>query len=239
MWDDARALNFLASLGYALVGLLLVSTVLWRLAQLDDFAVREINVVGDTAHLTREQVETVVFRHLRGNFFTMDLESARDAFQKLPWVRRVEVSRRWPDGIEFAVEEHTPLARWGESALVNEYGEVFEGASNHRLPVFRGPEGSAQEVVQRYVDFERVLAGVGRRIAEISLSPRRAWRLRLDDATVIELGREQAEQRLATFVAAYGRSVGLLDASALHVDLRYANGFAIRTKAIRRSDRRA
>lgn len=239
MWDDARALNFLASLGYALAGLLLACAVLWRVAQLDDFAVREVGIVGDVAHLTREQVETVVFRHLRGNFFTMDLESARDAFEKLPWVRRVEVSRRWPDRIEFAVEEHRPLARWGESALVNEYGEVFEGASNHRLPVFSGPEGSAQEVVQRYIDFERLLAAVGRRIAEISLSPRRAWRLRLDDATVIELGRDEVEQRLATFVAAYDRSVGRLDAAALHVDLRYANGFAIRTKAIRRSDKRA
>jgi cell division protein FtsQ len=222
MWDDARALNVLASLGYALAGLLLAGGILWRVAQ-----------------LTREQVETVAFRHLRGNFFTMDLESARDAFEKLPWVRRVEVSRRWPDRIEFAVEEHRPLARWGESALVNEYGEVFEGASNHRLPVFSGPEGSAQEVVQRYIDFERTLAVIGRRIEKADLSRRRAWRLKLDDDTVIELGRDDVDNRLATFVEAYVRSVGQLDISALHVDVRYANGFAIRANTIRRSDRGA
>jgi cell division protein FtsQ len=239
MWDDARALNVLASLGYALAGLLLAGGILWRVAQLDNFAVREIRIVGDAAHLTREQVETVAFRHLRGNFFTMDLESARDAFEKLPWVRRVEVSRRWPDRIEFAVEEHRPLARWGESALVNEYGEVFEGASNHRLPVFSGPEGSAQEVVQRYIDFERTLAVIGRRIEKTDLSRRRAWRLKLDDDTVIELGRDDVDNRLATFVEAYVRSVGQLDISALHVDVRYANGFAIRANTIRRSDRGA
>jgi cell division protein FtsQ len=239
MWDDARALNVLASLGYALAGLLLAGGILWRVAQLDNFAVREIRIVGDAAHLTREQVETVAFRHLRGNFFTMDLESARDAFEKLPWVRRVEVSRRWPDRIEFAVEEHRPLARWGESALVNEYGEVFEGASNHRLPVFSGPEGSAQEVVQRYIDFERTLAVIGRRIEKADLSRRRAWRLKLDDDTVIELGRDDVDNRLATFVEAYVRSVGQLDISALHVDVRYANGFAIRANTIRRSDRGA
>ena len=239
MWDDARALNVLASLGYALAGLLLAGGIFWRLAQLENFAVREIRIVGDAAHLTREQVATVAFRHLRGNFFTMDLESARDAFKKLPWVRRVEVSRRWPDRIEFAVEEHRPLARWGESALVNEYGEVFEGASNHRLPVFSGPEGSAQEVVQRYIDFERTLAVIGRRIEKADLSRRRAWRLKLDDDTVIELGRDDVDKRLATFVEAYVRSAGQLDISALHVDLRYANGFAVRANAIRRSDRGA
>jgi cell division protein FtsQ len=239
MWDDARALNVLASAGYALSGLLLAGAIVWRVAQLDNFAVREIGIVGDVAHLTRDQVETVVFRHLRGNFFTMDLDSARIAFEKLPWVRRVEISRRWPDRIEFAVEEHRPLARWGQSALVNEYGEVFQGASNHRLPVFNGPDGSAQELVQRYVDFERDLAAIGRRIAEISLSPRGAWRMKLDDATLIELGRDNVEQRLTNFVAAYERSVGKLGASALHVDLRYANGFAIRANATRRSDKRA
>jgi cell division protein FtsQ len=239
MWDDARALNALASAGYAAAGLLLACAILWRVAQLDHFAVREITISGDAAHLTLDQVEAVAFRHLRGNFFTMDLESARDAFEKLPWVRQVEVSRRWPDRIEFEVEEHQPLARWGESALVNEYGEVFQGASNRRLPVFSGPEGSAQEVVQRYVDFERTLATVGRRIEEVRLSPRRAWRLKLDDSTVIELGRDNMGQRLATFVAAYGRGVGLPAGPALHVDLRYANGFAVRARAITRSDRRA
>jgi cell division protein FtsQ len=239
MWDDTRALNALASAGYAAAGLLLAGAILWRVAQLEHFAVCEVAVTGDAAHLTRDQVETVVFRHLRGNFFTMDLESARDAFEKLPWVRRVEVSRRWPDRIEFAVEEHQPLARWGETALVNEYGEVFEGASNSRLPVFSGPEGSAQEVVQRYIDFERTLAAVGRRIDEVRLSPRRAWRLKLDDATVIELGRDNVEQRLAVFVAAYGRAIEAPVGPGLHVDLRYANGFAVRARAITRSDRRA
>ncbi len=239
MWDDTRALNLLASLGLAAAGVLLACGILGRLAQMDNFAVREIRIVGEVMHLTHEQVEAVVLRNLRGNFFTMDLESARDAFEKLPWVRRVDVSRRWPDRIEFAVEEHRPLARWGESALVNEYGEVFEGASNRRLPVFTGPEGSAQEVVQRYVDFEQTLAAAGRRIEEIDLSPRRAWQLKLDDSSMIELGRDDVAQRLATFVMAYDRSVGQLGAAALHVDLRYPNGFAIRAKAIKRGDRRA
>jgi cell division protein FtsQ len=34
---------------------------------------------------------------LRGNFFTVDLEAVKETFEKLPWVRKAEVRRRWPD----------------------------------------------------------------------------------------------------------------------------------------------
>jgi cell division protein FtsQ len=223
---------------FALAATLLLYGLLWRASQANAFAVRHIDITGDTSHLTRRQVEAVVFGHLRGTFFNMDLESARDAFSKLPWVRQVQVRRRWPDRIEFTVEEHRPLARWGSTALVNEYGEVFEGASNGTLPKFQGPEGSAQEVVQRYVDLGRELEGIGRTIEEVRLSSRRAWRLTLDDGMVIELGREDIEARLTTFVAAYQR-IGQFEGGVTRVDLRYANGFAVRSGANKRTGGRA
>ena len=238
MWNSLRALNLAGAMCFALAATLLLYGLLWRAAQSDAFAVRHIDVTGDTSHLTRQQVEAVVFGHVRGTFFSMDLQSARDAFSKLPWVRQVQVRRRWPDRIEFAVEEHRPLARWGSTALVNEYGEVFEGASNVTLPRFEGPEGSAQEVVQHYVDLGRALEGIGRRIDEMRLSPRRAWRLKLDDGMVIELGREDIDARLTTFVAAYQR-IGQLQGGVARVDLRYANGFAVRSGANKRTGGRA
>jgi cell division protein FtsQ len=44
----------------------------------------------------------------------------------------------------------------------------------------------------------------------------------------LELGREQIEARLARFVEAYSRTLGKLDRHIDYVDLRYANGFAVR-----------
>jgi cell division protein FtsQ len=219
--------------------LLVVGTAAWRLAQLDTFAIRQIDVSGDTRHLTREQVQAVVFLHLRGTFFTMNLESAREAFQKLPWVRRVEVRRRWPDRIEFSVEEHQALARWGDTALVNRYGEVFEGASNSELPVLRGPADSAPEMVERYFEMGRTLSVISGAIAELRLSERRAWSLTLKDGTLIELGRDDLAQRLAGFVAAYQSVAERIKGRLLLVDLRYANGFAVRVRNNKSSEARA
>ena len=111
------------------------------------------------AHVTRAQVEAIVKRELRGNFFTLDLAAARGAFERLPWVRRVAVRRHWPDRLEVALEEHVPLARWGERALVNTHGEVFAGAYDGELPVFSGPAGTAKEIAIQYQYFRRTLAG--------------------------------------------------------------------------------
>jgi cell division protein FtsQ len=239
MWDNARALNRLSGVVFASTILMLVCAMAWRVAHFDAFSVREINVVGDVTHVTRVQVETIVFDELEGTFFTVDLSAAKAAFEKLPWVRKVDVRRRWPNQLEVAVEEHRELARWGNSALVNRYGEVFEGASNNRLPQFEGPDGSCIEVTRNYILFDEALGRIGRRVEAVQVSERRAWRVRLDDGTVIELGRDGVIPRLSNFVAAYGRSVARLEGGARHVDLRYANGFTVRVKGLHWGDTRA
>src|SRR6185295_318888 len=150
MWDDAAALKVISNLLFAIAAGLLLYGAVHYLVHLPIFPLRDIQVTGDVAHVTREQVEAVVTSELRGNFFTVDLTQARAAFEKLPWVRKVNVRRQWPGRLEFAVEEHRPLARWGSTALVSAQGEVFEAAINTTLPVLQGPEGSAPEVVSRF-----------------------------------------------------------------------------------------
>lgn len=233
MWDNAAALrttaNFLIAVatGLALYGLAVF------VMHLPIFPLREIRVSGETAHLTQEQVQAVAARELRGNFFTVDLAAARAGFEKLPWVREVNVRRQWPDRIEVTMEEHRPLARWGSTALVDAQGEVFEAAINSTLPVFVAPDDMAPEVVSRFVEFERTLAPISKKVVQIHVSARRAWQIKLDDGSLIELGRDNLDTRLATFVAAFDRTAGRLPPGPMHVDLRYSNGFAVRSPGMK------
>jgi cell division protein FtsQ len=239
MWDNAATLNRSANLLHGAAALLIFYGCIQYVVHLPVFPLREIRVIGDVGHVTNEQVAAVIARELRGNFFTVDLAQAREAFEKLPWVRKVNVRRQWPDRLEIEVEEHQPLARWGSTALVNAHGEVFEAAISSKLPVFFGPEGTAVEVVARYAEFDRLLAPIGRKVALMTLSARRAWQLRLDDGMVLQLGRENLEARLAGFVSAYQRTVARLPQPPSHVDLRYSNGFAVRTPGLKWDARKA
>jgi len=233
MWDKPQLLLWVANMLYALAALLLAYAVLFLVVHLPVFPLREVKVTGPLAHVTRDQVQLIVKRELKGNFFTLDLEHAKSAFQKLPWVRSVSVRRRWPDRLEVAVEEHVALARWGSMALVNTRGELFGGASGNDLPMFIGPSGSEKELAQRYGQFRQALAPLGLAPSQVVLSPRRAWQLRLDNGLTVELGREQVEPRLAKFVRVYGQTLAKLDRPVQYVDLRYPNGFAVRMPAPR------
>jgi len=233
LWDAPELINAAAGALFA-VAIVLGLGVAWlALLRQPVFPLREVRLMERPAHVTAEQVEAVVRSELRGNFFTLDLAAARAAFERLPWVRRVEVRRQWPDRLEVAMEEHVPLARWGSRELVNVHGEVFRGAYEGALPVFDGPAGTSKEIAIQYEYFRRSLAAIGQVPAHVRVSPRRAWQVRLQSGLILELGREQVEARLARFIGAYERTVGQLGRRLDYVDLRYPNGFAVRVSGLK------
>ena len=228
MWDRPDVLTRLADLLVTVAVLLAIYGAVHFAVHLPLFPLREVRVASALTHVTGEDLGAMMQREVKGNFFTLDLAATRAAFEKLPWVRKVEVRRHWPARLDVTVEEHAPLARWGNRALVNTHGEVFEAAYDGDLPVFVGPTGSAKEIAIQYEYFRRSLAAIGKTPVQVLLSPRRAWEVRLDGGPTLELGREQVEARLARFVAAYSRTLGRLERRIDYVDLRYANGFAVR-----------
>ena len=234
MWDKPRVLSASANALFAVAGLLALY-IAWTLAtRLPVFALREVTVSSRLTHVTREQIEGVVQRELKGNFLTVDLAATRAAFQKLPWVRQTDVRRQWPARLDIAIEEHVPLAHWGNTALVNTHGEVFTAAYGGELPLFIGPEGASREMTIQYRYFIRTLEAIGQTPVQVRVSPRRAWQVKLQSGLTLELGREQVETRLARFVAAHDRTLGRLGRRVEHVDLRYANGFAVRVPELAR-----
>ena len=238
MWDNPRLLNLVANLLFGVAALLFGLAALQMLVRSPLFPVREVEVQGPLKHAARADLEHAA-AGLGGNFFALDLRAVRARFEQVPWVRHVDVRRVWPDRVEARVEEHVALARWGDDALVNTFGEKFSGKNTEALPMLAGPVGSEALVAERYRRFTEVLAPLGESVERVVLTPRHAWQLRLASGLTLELGRdgsETVEQRLARFVAVFPETLGRLakrDAASLpqrftHVDLRYPNGFALR-----------
>ena len=233
MWDNHQSLDLLANWLFALAAVMAIYLISYWAIHLPALPLQEMNIRGSNGdgrlqHVTREQIDSVVRSEEMGNFLTVDLEATRKAFDKLPWVRAVSVRRIWPRGLEVTLEEHVALARWGSDALVSTQGEIFNAASDERLPVFEGPPESSGDMVRQYDVFNKLLQPLELSIGQMSLSPRRAWRVHLNSGLVLELGREQVEARLARFVLLHDRSVAQLNQRLSYVDLRYPGGFAAR-----------
>jgi len=228
MWDNAALLRSIANglFGFSVCAVLYGSVrYVTHLPGL--FPLHSVRLMDAPQRVDQADVLEVVRNDVKGNFFTVDIGQLRQSLEKVPWVRGVDIRREFPSRLEVQLDEHQALARWNNSALVNSQGEVFAAESKQALPEFTGPDGSAAEVTQYYTQFEQQLAGLNLQVKEIVLTPRHAWQLHLSNGMVLELGREDMQQRLERFVKVYPHSLAAIQSRVKYVDLRYRNGFAV------------
>lgn len=241
MWNKPQLMTAVSDLLFvAAAAALLVALVLWG-ARLPIFPLREVVVTHELREVRRSEVEQSLAGRLRGNFFSINLENLRQSLEQLPWVRHAEVRRQWPSRIEVSIEEHLPVAFWGNTTgqLVNSYGEVFAASLSVEptvpMPILIGPLGLAPEMLEYYEQAGEVLKPLGRTPSTLTVSPRLALQLRLDDGMVVELGRQQAKtpvrERLERFVEYYPSVLAAARQRPSVVDMRYPNGFALRVAA--------
>ncbi|MDD5299636.1 MAG: cell division protein FtsQ/DivIB [Gallionella sp.] len=232
MWDNAPLLRNIANALFAFsVFAALYGAVYYAVHLPGLFPLHSVRLNTAPQRVAAPEVLQVVRNEVQGNFFTVDIRRLRQALEKLPWVRSVSIRREFPHRLAVQLEEHQALARWNNSALVNRQGEIFVAESEQALPGFIGQASDSMEVTQRYAQFSQQLAALNLQVAQLALSPRHAWQMRLSNGMVLELGREDMQQRLARFVAGYPHIAMYMAEGkdrVKHVDLRYRNGFSVR-----------
>jgi len=226
MWDNHRLLGATANFLFGVSVLMLMAGAIRHVLHLPEFSLTSVELVAAPQHVPEELVAMVVREQVSGNFFTVDLEKVRKGFETLPWVRKVSVRRKFPWGLQVEMEEHVALARWNKTALVNTHGEVFMAQDKELLPEFIGQPDTAMQVTKLYEELNEVLMPIQQQIVQISLSPRFAWQIKLNDGMELELGREEMQARVARFVKVYPYSLAVNSQMVRRVDLRYRNGFA-------------
>lgn len=161
---------------------------------------------------------------------SVDLDAVAAAIKEIPWVDRASVARSWPRGLRVHVLEQRPVARWGETGLVNLRGEVFVHDLRHvpaELPELVGPPGYESQMTGRYLAAQPRLEEAGMRVTRMQLDERGAWEVALDNGVTLRLGRQSVDERFERFMAAAVRIVATRSPEIAYVDMRYANGFAI------------
>ena len=259
---DIRLMNttaaVLAAIGVAaLAGMLL----LWAVRH-PAFAVRSIRIDGDLAHNSVLTIRANATPRLAGNFFTLDLATARLAFESVPWVRHAVVKRVWPNRLAVQLEEHRPVALWAEltgsdargsnargaharsadleaDKLVNSHGEVFEAnlgdVEDDALPTLRGPQASAPHMLMLLGRLQPVFGALDAHIDALELSGRGSWRVELDTGAQVELGRgtdDEVIERTKVFTATLTQVTQRYQRALQYADLRHNEGYAVRLKGV-------
>jgi cell division protein FtsQ len=242
---DVRLMNVTAlSLSAVFVVLLTGALVAWA-ARSTLFSIGSIEVTGDVEHHNALTLRANVAPRLGGTFFTMDLAQVRQTFESVPWVRRAQVRREFPNRLKVKLQEHHAVAYWGpdgESRLLNNFGEVFEAnvgeVDQDSLPRLNGPDGQAAQVLTMYQVLKPLFEGLEMVPEQLELTGRGSWVVTLDSGAEIALGRgNQAEveartqrflKTLTQVTAQYGRKPEALESA----DLRHQDGYALRLRGV-------
>ncbi len=198
---------------------------------LNAIPVEHIIVAGNLQHTKTEALEELIRPALVGGFLNVDLDYVRTQLQSLPWVHEVSVRRRWPNALELQVVEQLPIARWGTDGFLNHEGVVFQSHGGEDdwsgLPVLRGPQESAGELMAIYQRIMAVLAPCDLIVQELAIDDRGQVEVELRGGMRLVLGGRDHVERLRRFVALYRIDPGRHATLFSRVDLRYQNGLAI------------
>jgi cell division protein FtsQ len=236
---DIRLMNTVATVLWAAFALALVAAGVAWLARQPVFAIRAIHIEGGVERSSPATIRANAAPRLAGNFFTMNLEATRQAFEAVPWVRQATVRRVWPDRLAVRLEEHRAAALWRGERLVNAQGEVFDAnlgdIEDEVLPELDGPEGTAASMLAMLRRIGPLLERAQGRVSALSLSGRGSWRVELDTGAQIELGRggeDEVAARVERFVRTLPQVTDRWQRPLQYADLRHAGGYAVRLQGV-------
>jgi cell division protein FtsQ len=234
---DIRIMNWVASvLGWMLAVMVLSACGIWVVRH-PAWMVRTVEMRGQLQHQTEVNFRSYLAARLNSHFLTLKLSDVQQQLESVPWVRKATVQRAFPNKLIATIEEHQPMAWWGNvgsGQWVNTHGELFETSSEDdavadTLPELAGPPDRALAVKDMFEQLSPLCRPLGMGIKRLELTTQGSWRMRLDNGARIELGRGEPldvyarfQQFVATLPQALGSPKRLLSA-----DLRYASAYAI------------
>lgn len=227
IWLSLLTCAFLLVLSVPLISL-------WLGGDKTRFPIRELKITSQFQNLTEDQIAALILPELKAGIVLLDLNALRARMLTNSWIEKVEIRRHWPETLALVVHERTAVARWGDTGLLNERGEVFEvsgAAQMTSLAKLSGPQIKRLEMLAFYQSADPALRELGIHITRARFSSRGGLSVKLSSGAEVIVGREDINARWQRLVEALPTLIGpenLRTGKQLKsVDLRYTNGMAI------------
>ena len=192
--------------------------------------VADIRINGHLEHLNALQLAAAADVAPGTKLFAVDLDAVRGRIEALPWVGHAEIHRSWPAAIVADVQERKPVARWGDSGLLDDEGRAFSPPAADLpagLPQLSGPADRVSDVWTAYQKLSATLDGSLFALAGLNLDARGEWTARTRGGITLRLGLDDPAAQGALIVGTVTRSLADRIAQVAYIDLRYPNGFSV------------
>ncbi|QIL91711.1 FtsQ-type POTRA domain-containing protein [Microbulbifer sp. SH-1] len=196
-------------------------------------ALENVRVKAPFRAVTEQEVEDILLPYLQRGFFSLDIDGMRAALLSNPWIVNAAVSRRWPNGVEVAVEEAEPLAIWGGDQLLIASGELLprpENLKNLRLPELAGDAELVERIMAQYQALAGLLTTKDMEVRRLSFDDLSGWQLELVSGIRLQLGHDELLERVGRFLRLTRGVLAPHLQKVAGVDTRYNNAVAVQWK---------
>lgn len=188
-------------------------------------------VTHSLKHVTLDEVDDAIVPFLAQSFWEVDLIGLKQALEQISWVHRATIKRSWPGYLNIALEEHVPIARWGDDALISQYGEIFQPSAMKEfefLVRLDGDKLQSASLLNNWHKIDQQLKPLGWQVLGLTQQVDGVFRVELDVGKELLFDAPVGVDKLQRFVQAYPQLSKKLVESAVGFDLRYSNGVAVK-----------
>lgn len=195
------------------------------------FAIKTVKVLGIYQYVNEKDIQTTLQPFLVGKgLFAFSELQAEKALEQIPGVASASIWRVPPDKIKVIIRERSAVARRQDNLLISSDGVAFPttspaGAAD--LPLLVGNPLYAKQMIEMLQSLPPVFATINATVTGIGLAPNGDWSVQLNNQIWITLGKNDLQDRVRNFLAAYPIMLksAMPGATLTAVDLRYAHGF--------------
>ena len=223
-----------------------------------DRPLRVVDVLGELAPGEVREVRARISEWMPARLLSVNLNALREGILALSWPRNVSIRRIWPDRISVYIEREAVVAQWADKGYLSSAGEVVKtpdattavpyldcavSGPQEALAVLRYLQGilDAKEFPKEAPTAGFIAAGEPSgpslaqsveenrlRIGSLTENALGEWRVELVNGVQAALGAENLHDRMHRFLLLYRHLLQTSEGPLLYLDMRYANGAAVR-----------
>ena len=219
----------LAVFSGALVYLCVVIADVWQVT----WPVKAVVLQGNTQNITQEQIVKFMQKQPKAGLLAIDLQELQLQAKKMSWIKNVEIRKVWPDKLVFSVDEHQPVALFGNRVLTQQ-GILIQVKDKTKfnqlaqIDVDKSLQISNEKYNAIWKEFKALKRGlelIDLELNSLQVDDVENWKLSIINGLTLNIGRKSRADRVARFLKVYARIDN--NKQLKNIDLRYHNGLAV------------
>lgn len=258
VWNSPKVMNSISI--FIFVGLVFYVSYLFFSMVLSHsyFDLKNVILVVEnnkTPNVKKEDIYKIINESLNGTALNTDLEQISFRILNNLWVSDVVVRRIWPNKMLVRVKENKVVAVFNKQTFLTEDGNLtriplsekskIESNGDCRLLELEGPMTAIPLMMKHAQLFGNSLSEIGLNLKTLRLTEQYSWEVETVSNLLLRFGVNYSDSpislRLKNFVRVYPKlkenfTNNLPSNDRIkHVDLRYAQGFAVKTASKNKS----